>query len=233
MPAGEAPELGPGGGREVERLVFFSDAVMAIAMTLLVVDLRLPEALGPGATDAQLRAALADLGQAFLSVVLSFMVIAVWWFGHNRLYRAASRADGPLLLLNFAFLAAIAFIPFPTSLIGRFVNLPSAVILYAATNFVAGSALLAMRWHADRAGFIAAAPPLERRRRMIAASLAPLVFAASIPIAAVDATLGALSWILMVPAALAVRWGFARAWRREADASASGAAADPAIDTEP
>jgi TMEM175 potassium channel family protein len=212
-------ELGAGGGREVERVIFFSDAVMAIAITLLVIELHVPETLDQTATDAELRSALSDLGQSFLSVMLSFMVIAVWWFGHNRLYRTITRTDGPLLLLNFVFLAAIAFIPFPTTLIGRFVNLPSAVMLYAATNFVAGSAILAMRWHADRRGFLDIDTPLERRRRMVAAALAPLVFAVSIPIAAMDATTGALSWILMVPATLAVRWWFARAMRREAAAA--------------
>jgi len=213
-----ASELGAGGGREVERLIFFSDAVMAIAITLLVIELRIPEALDETATDAELRSALEDLGQSFLSVLLSFTVIAVWWIGSNRLYRTLAHTDGLLLLLNFVFLGAIAFIPFPTTLIGRFVNLPSAVILYAATNFVAGSAILAMRWHADRRGFISVDPPLERRRRMITAALAPLVFALSIPIAAVDATMGALSWILIVPSALAVRWWFGRAMRRQAAA---------------
>ena len=144
-----APELGAGGGREVERLIFFSDAVMAIAMTLLVIDLRLPESLG-AMTDADLRAALDELGPRFLSVLLSFAVIAIWWHGHNRLFRTLERTDGALVVVNFAFLGAIAFLPFPTALIGRYVDRPSAVVLYAATNLVAGSALLAMRWHADR-----------------------------------------------------------------------------------
>jgi uncharacterized membrane protein len=205
------PDLGAGGGREVERLIYFSDAVMAIAMTLLVVDLRLPETLTQAATDADLRAVLADLGPRFLSVALSFMVIAVWWNGHHRLFRTLERSDGRIVLLNFVFLAAIAFLPFPTNLIGRFVNLPTAVALYAATNLVAGSALLAMRWHADRRGFIPLEPPLERRRRLAMASLAPIGFALTIPLAFVNATLAALSWILLVPAVIAVRWWFARA----------------------
>jgi uncharacterized membrane protein len=216
MSQASPPELGAGGEREVERLIFFSDAVMAIAMTLLVVDLRLPETLTQTATDAELRAVLADLGPRFLSVALSFMVIAVWWNGHHRLFRTLERSDGRIVLLNFIFLAAIAFLPFPTNLIGRFVNLPTAVALYAATNLVAGSALLAMRWHADRRGFIPLEPPLERRRRLVMASLAPIFFAATIPLAFVDATLAALSWILLVPAVIAVRWWFARAERREA-----------------
>lgn len=214
----ETPDLGAGGGREVERLVFFSDAVMAIAITLLVIDLRLPETLEQTATAADLRAALESLGPRFLSVLLSFMVIAVWWVGHNRLFRSLSRADGRLVLLNFVFLGAIAFLPFPTAVIGRFVNLSPAVVLYAATNVVAGSALLLMRWHADRRGFIPGETASERRLRLAMAALAPIAFALSIPLALVDSTLAALAWLLMVPAAFAVRWWFGRAARREAAA---------------
>src|SRR5664279_4890207 len=124
------PDLGAGGGREVERLIFFSDAVMAIAMTLLVIDLKLPESLGAMTSDADLRAALDGLGPRFLSVLLSFAVIAIWWNGHNRIFRNLERADGALVVLNLVFLGAIAFLPFPTALIGRYVDRPSAVVLY-------------------------------------------------------------------------------------------------------
>jgi uncharacterized membrane protein len=222
---GHAPELGAGGGREIERLIFFSDAVMAIAITLLVIDLRLPETLEQTATAADLRAALEELGPRFLSVALSFMVIAVWWVGHNRLFRSLSRSDGRLVLLNFVFLAAIAFLPFPTAVIGRFVNLSPAVILYATTNVVAGSALLLMRWHADRRGFIPAETATERRLRLAMAALAPMAFAFSIPLALVDSTLAALTWLAMVPAAFAVRWWFGRAGRRGATAGDTAVAA--------
>jgi uncharacterized membrane protein len=222
-----ASELGAGGAREVERLIYFSDAVMAIAMTLLVVDLRLPETLEVTATDVDLRVVLADLGPRFLSVALSFMVIAVWWNGHHRLFRTLARSDGRIVLMNFVFLAAIAFLPFPTNLIGRFVNLPTAVALYAATNLVAGAALLAMRWHADRRGFIPMEEPLERRRRLAMASLAPIGFALTIPLAFVDATLAALAWTLLVPAVFTVRWWFARAERLAAAAAADDVRSEP------
>lgn len=211
--------------RGLERLVLFSDAVMAIAMTLLVVDLRVPETLGPTATDAELRAAIADLGQSFLGVGLSFMVIAVWWVGHNRLFRALRTGDGPIVALNFVFLAAVAFLPFPTNLIGRWVNLSAAVVLYAVTNLVAGGALFVMRWHADRSGLLAREPALERRRRLAISSVAPIGFAASIPIALVDASLAALSWLLFVPAVVGIRAWFAREERRDAATAAAAAAA--------
>jgi uncharacterized membrane protein len=227
MSHGETPELGAGGGREVERLVYFSDAVMAIAMTLLVIDLRLPESITEAASDADLRRALEELGPQFLSVALSFAVIAIWWNGHHRLFRTLARSDGLIVLLNFVFLAAIAFLPFPTALIGRFVDHPTAVALYAATNVVAGSAILAMRWHADRRGLISAESPIERQRRLAMASLAPIAFALTIPLAFVDSTLAALSWTLMIPAVGVVRWWFARAERREAAAEGDAAEGAP------
>lgn len=234
-----ASELGPGGSREAERLTFFSDAVMAIAITLLVIDLRLPETLDELATDADLRAALADLGQGFLSVGLSFMIIAVWWVGHDRLFRTLERIDGRLVLQNFVFLGAIAFLPFPTSLIGRYVDLPTAVALYAATNAIAGGALFAMRWHADRAGMIRVGSAVERRRRVVLAALAPIGFSLSIPLVFVNAASTALAWLLFLPAIVVIRLWFDRAERRvatEGDVERPAAAAEAAAgegDAEP
>ena len=66
-----------------ERLTLFSDAVMAIAITLLVIDLRVPE-LGPDPTEAALEAALRSLVPQLFAFFLSFVVIAVWWNGHRR-----------------------------------------------------------------------------------------------------------------------------------------------------
>lgn len=220
--AGDRPR-DDAGGRSAERLVFFTDAVMAIAITLLVIDLRLPETISQAATDEQLRDALGGLFTSFLSVALSFMVIAVWWVGHDRLLRTLPRVDGRLVLLNFAFLGAVAFLPFPTTLIGRFVNLPTAVAIYALTNVAAGGSLLAMRWHADRSGYLDALPATERRRRLAIGAVAPAGFALSIPVALVDAELAALSWILFVPAGLALRWWFSRGqWRGTAGPDAPG-----------
>lgn len=204
------PELGPGGGREIERIMFFSDAVMAIAITLLVIELRVPESLAGSITDADLRAAVADLGTPLLSVLLSFMVIAVWWVGHDRLFRTLDRIDGRLVVLNFAFLGAIAFLPFPTTLIGRFVELPTAVAIYAATNAVAGGSIFLMRWHADRRGYLREASTLERRRRLAQSAIAPVGFVASVPLAFVNAGLVAIAWLLFIPASGLVRWWFAR-----------------------
>ena len=89
--------------------MFFSDAVFAIAITLLVIELSVPENL---TTDEQLRAALAALGPNLLSFFLSFAVTAVWWLSHHRLMRVVEHTNGMLVFLNFVLLGAIVFLPF-------------------------------------------------------------------------------------------------------------------------
>lgn len=190
--------------RDLERLVFFSDAVIAIAITLLVIDLRLPE-LPPITTDAELRAAIVDLAPRLFSFFLSFIVIGMWWTTHHRLFGSVARPDGRLIVLDLAFLGAIAFLPFPTSILGRS-PLPTSVVLYAATNAVIGYLVVGMRVHADRSGLLDPAVPIDQFRRRTRRSLiAPTVFAASIPLAVVASIAAAWAWNLIWIATLGMR----------------------------
>ena len=77
---------------DVERLVFFSDAVIAIAITLLVIQLGIPENVQ---TDAELRGALLALEPAFFAFFGTFAVVGLWWSGHHNLTRLLSHADEP------------------------------------------------------------------------------------------------------------------------------------------
>ena len=182
--------------RDLDRLVFFSDAVMAIAITLLVIDLRLP-ALPPITTEAELRAALADLAPRVFSFVLSFAVIGLWWSTHHRFFGSVVRLDPTLLVLNLAFLGAIAFLPFPTSVLGSTL-LPTSVAIYAATNAVIGYLIATMRAIAERHALLGPTVPLdEYRRRTTRTLIAPSVFAASIPLAYVNPVVAAWSWNLV------------------------------------
>ncbi len=182
--------------RDLDRLVFFSDAVMAIAITLLVIDLRLP-ALPPITTEAELRSALADLAPRVFSFVLSFAVIGLWWSTHHRFFGSVVRLDTTLLVLNLAFLGAIAFLPFPTSVLGSTL-LPTSVAIYAATNAVIGYLIATMRAIAERHALLDPTVPLdEYRRRTTRTLIAPSVFAASIPLAYVNPVVAAWSWNLV------------------------------------
>ena len=111
---------------ELERLVFFSDAVIAIAITLLVFDLKLKPA-GEHFT-------FADIGNAwhmFAAFFLSFAIIAVFWVNHHRFYVYIRAIDSRILTYNMCWLLCIVLLPFSTSLISRdFFNKP-AMFLYS------------------------------------------------------------------------------------------------------
>src|ERR1700723_51476 len=100
-----SPTSGEGRKLGFERFIFFSDAVFAIAITLLVLDLKVPNA------DAF---ALAPLIPKLLGFGISFYVIGRYWLAHHQLFEAVEGYDGLLLGANLWFLASIAFLPFPT-----------------------------------------------------------------------------------------------------------------------
>lgn len=109
----------------LERIFLFSDAVMAIAITLLVLDLRVPE--GP----AGLGRALIALWPSYLSYLLSFFIIGNYWLSHHRLFRAIGRYDDRLVWLGLVFLFFIALLPFSTKLIALHPAARTAVIVYS------------------------------------------------------------------------------------------------------
>ncbi len=96
-----------------ERLLAFSDAVMAVAITLLVLDLKLPEGVSDADLGAVLRGSLHGVGV----YALSFVVIGLFWMGHHQQFSNIRRVDGPLMWLNLLFLMTIGLIPFVTSIL--------------------------------------------------------------------------------------------------------------------
>ena len=123
----------------LERIVFFSDAVMAIAITLLALEIRLP-GNETNLSDAQLLATLGSLWHRYLGYFISFVVIGLYWQSHHRMFRSIRRYDPRLIMLNLLFLLLIGFIPFPTSVIMDYSGLV-ATVFYAATMVAAGLAL--------------------------------------------------------------------------------------------
>ncbi len=107
----------------LERLVFFSDAVFAIAITLLVIEIEVPH-LG-SVSDGKYWAALFELGPSFFGYALSFLVIGRFWIGHHNAFTLIDHYDGRLAWPNLFLLMAIAFMPFATAFmaanLGQFV----------------------------------------------------------------------------------------------------------------
>lgn len=137
----------------LERIIFFSDAVFAIAITLLVIDLRPPEVIA-GLSDADYMRTMGVLGPKVFAYLLSFAVIGLYWLAHWRMYHVIVRANERLAMLNLLLLGAVSFIPFPTALIGSQGDRAIAVVAYALTLSIAG--LLGMlNWvYAVRAGLV-------------------------------------------------------------------------------
>jgi len=180
----------------LERVVFFSDAVFAIAITLLAIELRLPDLPAPQ-TDASLLAALAEMGPTLFAFVVSFTVIAAFWVGHYRMFRYVVEADGRLVAINFAFLFCIAILPFPTSIIAREGDLPSAAIIYACFVIATGTMSTVLWVYPSRIAHLVSPVVTPSIARYVTnrALVIPLVFAASIPAALVNPALAWLLWL--------------------------------------
>src|SRR5918997_5353709 len=134
-------------GRELDRIIFFSDADFAIVITILVLDIRVPD-IPPDLVAQELPGQILDLEPKFLSYVISFLVIAIYWQAHHRVFRPIRSYDSTLLWLNFLFLMAISFLPFPTSLLGEYSEEQLSVVIYAATAAVASLLLVSISWYA-------------------------------------------------------------------------------------
>ena len=120
-----------------ERVLFFSDAVFAIVITLLVLELKVPLIEREHFTESGLRHELFELIPKFLGFIYSFFIVGLMWVEHHRIFRFINGFDFGLIWRNFAFLLFVAFIPFPTALFSEYFYSRTAFILYAATFGVA------------------------------------------------------------------------------------------------
>jgi uncharacterized membrane protein len=188
-------------GRELDRIVYFSDAVFAIAITLLVLDIHVPE-IPERLVDEQLPGRLLALWPKYLSYVLSFVVILMYWMAHHIIFRAIKRYDRTLIWLNSLFLMCIAFLPFPTSLLGEYGDNQLAVAIYAASLAVARLLLTAVWWYASSGHrLIDENFPASTIRIYLVRGLAvALAFVISIGISFFSVSAATYSWILLVVA---------------------------------
>jgi uncharacterized membrane protein len=187
-----------------ERLVMFSDGVIAIAITLLVLDIRLPE-LPEHADSAALTAALLSIMPKIAAYALSFLVVGEFWYVHHMRFSHINRCDARLIWLNMLFLMTIGFVPFASSVLSEHPN-ATAYALYDGT--MACVALLsAALWGYAIIGDRLVAPGLSaeiRRRSLVQPLRVAAVFVLSGVLAQVDVRAGRWAWLLLIPAA--VEW---------------------------
>lgn len=135
---------------KTSRLEAFSDGVFAIAITLLVLEIKRPEG------SHSLGRALLDQWPSYLAYAVSFFTIGIIWVNHHALFDRIARADRTLLFTNLLLLMLVSFIPFPTGVVAEHVRTGEdeaiAAALYAATFLVMGFAFFLNSHHARRAG---------------------------------------------------------------------------------
>lgn len=131
--------------KQIDRIAFFSDAVMAIVITLLVIDISLPET---GVVD--IYAEFISLVPTFMSFCISFFIIASYWIVHHKIFKYIKKFDTPFLWINFLFLFFICFTPFPTSLLGKYIEIPFVIVFYSLMMIGLGLATCLLWYYASK-----------------------------------------------------------------------------------
>lgn len=179
------------GPKSTERLVFFSDAVFAIAMTLLVLEIPRPS---PGQDVSRF---LTTQDGKFFAYAISFWVIALFWFGHHRLFRHVREVDQGLIAINLFLLFCVAFIPYPSAILGDRGDDTAATIFYAGVIALAALASATLSWwavvHRRLAGRV---PPVMAWYYVSRGLIVSVVFLVSIPIALVDTGWAHMVWLV-------------------------------------
>jgi uncharacterized membrane protein len=189
------------------RLEAFSDGVFAIAITLLIIEVGIPKV----DESESLARALGDQWPAFASYAVSFVIIGIIWVNHHNLFRFIARVDSGVLYVNLGLLAAVAFLPWPTALLGEYVdagdNAHIATVIYSVNMTVVGIMFIAL-W-----SYLALHPalladgftPADARRARRRTWVGPVVYGLTIPLALVSpyaclAVYAVLALYFLVPA---------------------------------
>jgi uncharacterized membrane protein len=204
-PAGEPP---------ASRLLTLSDGVIAIALTLLVLQLRVPEPsqLANPDSAADLAAQLSKGSASLVSYVISFYVIAQFWMVHRQVFRRLSDQEEGLEWVNFVFLFTITIMPFASDLLGDFVGNPLAVDIFALNLLLASLSTQAMIIIARRKGLLIS--DAQERSARISAVVVPAVMAASIGLSWWSTSAAMYSWILIAVVPTVIERREARRARR-------------------
>ncbi len=160
----------PSGMISKGRLEAFSDGVIAVAITILVLDLRVPPPSGEGSLAARLGA----LWPNYLAYVISFVAIGIMWINHHAMLRRLAAVDHSVLVLNLLLLLCIVVLPFTTSLLSTYLAEPHgghlAGVVYAGSFLVTSAVFFAMQCHVIlRRGHLLHEPVPTGSQRMVLA----------------------------------------------------------------
>ncbi len=212
--------------RNTDRLVFLSDGVYAIALTILVLDIRLPVSFDVlHFSSSKLLSDLEGLQSNIYAYIISFLVIGLSWRAHSLIFLYVKRYDTNIFWLNLLLLLSVAFIPFPTSVLALGINVVS-VVFYAGCLTIAEGLEAALWMYATRVRKYRLIDedlnPHLIRYHTILFLVAPFVFLLSIGLAFIAPGVALLSWILLAVAEEVIGSVFRRRWARQEGKVTSG-----------
>jgi len=184
------------------RLETFADGVIAIAITLLILEVKVPPTSGD-----KLAAAVVHAWPSYAGYVVSFLTIGVIWVNHHHMFKLIERTTHAFLMLNVVFLMTIAFLPWPTALVAEYIRDPDgrhvAAAVYGLTMVAIAVMFNVVWWYATKRGRLLV-PGVDSEavaRTSRSYRLGPIVYGAATLIAPLNAFLS-----LSIYAALAVYW---------------------------
>jgi len=195
-----------GSGRnESGRVEAFSDGVFAIAITLLILEIKVPEVEG----DESLWGALGHQWPSYAAYVVSFLVIGIMWVNHHQVFSYVVRVDRPLMFLNLLLLLVVAAVPWPTAMLAEYLREEGtshvAAAVYSIVMVAMALSFQALWWHLTRTGhlFDERVDNAAARHTRARFALGTLAYPATVGLAFVSAPL-----TLAAHGVIAVYYGF-------------------------
>lgn len=199
----------------VSRLVSFSDGVFAIAVTLLVFNLKVPQM--PGSNMHTLLAGkILAMVPNFTTYIISFLLIAVYWTFHHRLLNMVTKIDNPFLWMNIWFLLLVSFIPFPAALYGSYPHEIFSFIFYIVSMILVNAISMLMLGYASYNSRLVnkELPSAMVKYLFFRQFTTILVFLLSIPIALYQLRLAVYFLFILFP----IHWATKKYYKRLAQA---------------
>lgn len=180
-------------GMSLERLLYFSDAVFAIALTLLALDLPVPK----GTSNAELWSSfVSHLNDEYLTFVISFLVISRFWMLHHRFFDRVAAVDRRVVQLDLLYLLWIVVLPFATRVLGADGSFAFGTVLYAVVVALVGATFSLLVWVCERHDLVTATDATWERLGLGSLAVAA-VFLLSIPLAFWNTDAAKYFWLVL------------------------------------
>ncbi len=185
-------------GMTTYRIEALTDGIFAVAMTLLVLNLKLPQG-GVEGVETDLIDLVTGQSHVFSNYAMSFLLAAVFWIIHHQQSHVIKRTDRNHIWLNVIILMFVSLIPFSTSLINDYHDDWMASIFFGMNMFILGS-LFYLNWDYATRGHKLVAPNLDPRRIAVGkrrSAVTPIVSLLAMALALVDAPVSSFAYLLI------------------------------------